>query len=100
MTRREVLLVAAGDIGAGHEELVWEDVKRPWWLQLMIGVGMGLGYSLRAIGWLIEHLGEAVAYVGREMVLALQRLDYPETQKLTEEEKKTLLKHEPVDSVR
>lgn len=78
---------------ARQEELVLEEVKRPWWLQLMIAFGMGLGYSLRAVGWLIEHVGKATAHVGREMVLALQRLDYPETQMLTEEEKKTLLQH-------
>ncbi len=89
----------ADDIGARHEELVWEEVKRPWWLQLMIGVGMGLGYSMRAIGWLIEHLGEAVAYVGREMLLALQRLDYPEIQRLTEGEKRMLLDNEQTESV-
>ena len=91
--------MAAGDIGARYEELVWEEVKRPWWLQLMIGVGMGLGYSMRAIGWLIEHLGEAVAYVGREMLLALQRLDYPEIQRLTEGEKRMLLDYEQTESV-
>lgn len=90
--------MAAGDIGARHEELVWEEVKRPWWLQLMIGVGMGLGYSLRAIGWLIEHLGKAITYIGREMVLALQRLDYPEIQRLTEDEKRMLLDYEQTES--
>ncbi len=91
--------MAADDIGARHEELVWEEVKRPWWLQLMIGVGMGLGYSLRAIGWLIEHLGRAITYIGREMVLALQRLDYPEIQRLTEGEKRVLLDYEKTESV-
>ncbi len=92
--------MAAGDIGARHEELMWEEVKRPWWLQFVIGFGMGLGYALRATGWLIEHVGKAIACFGREMVLALQRLDYPETQSLTEDEKRTLVEHEPVDSTR
>lgn len=92
--RREALAMTAGETGAGQEELVLEEVKRPWWLQLMIGFGMGLGYGLRAVGWLIEHLGKAIAYVGRETVLALQRLDYPETQMLTEEEKRMLLEDE------
>ncbi len=91
--------MAADDIGARHEELVWEEVKRPWWLQLMIGVGLGLGFGLRAIGWLIEHLGRAITYIGREMVLALQRLDYPEIQRLTEGEKRVLLDYEKTESV-
>jgi len=91
--------MAAGDIGARHDDLVLEEVNRPWWLQLMVGFGMGLGYALRAIGWLIEHLGKGIAYVGREMILALQRLDYPETQRLTEGEKRMLLDYEQAESV-
>ena len=79
--------------GTEREELVWEEVNRPLWLKLMIGFGMVLGYTLRGIGWFIEQIGGAIAQVGREMVLALQRLDYPETQRLTEEEKRTLLQH-------
>ncbi len=91
--------MAVGNIGNSKEDLVWEEVRRPWWLQLMVGFGMGLGYSLRAIGWLIEHLGKGIAYVGREMILALQRLDYPETQRLTEGEKRMLLDYEETESV-
>ncbi len=86
--------MAARDTDARHEELMLEEVRRPWWLDLRVGFCMGLGYSLRAGGWLIEHLGKAVAYLGREIVLALQRLDYPETQWLTDEEKRILLEAE------
>ncbi len=40
----------------------------------------------------------ALADVGLEMVLAMQRLDYPETQRLTEEQKRTLLEYERGES--
>ncbi len=90
----ELRRTAANTVSDRQEELVWEEVTRPWWLQVMIALAMGVGYGLRALGWLVEHVGKAMVYVGREMVLAMQRLDYPETQRLTEEQKRTLLEYE------
>ncbi len=86
--------MAVSDSHTRDREFVLEEVRRPWWLAFMIGLATALGYGLRGLGWLIEHIGGAVRQAGREMVLALQRLDYPETQKLTDEEKRVLLEKE------
>lgn len=96
----EVRRAAAHTVSDRQEELVWEEVTRPWWLQVMIAFAMGVGYGLRALGWLVEHVGKATAYVGREMVLAVQRLDYPETQTLTEEQERMLLEQRQYDTTK
>lgn len=67
-------------MGAKAETVTYtlEEVRLPIWLRAMITGGQALGYMLRGMGWLMEKGGFALQWVGYEMVMALQKLEYPE----------------------